>query len=264
MSNNMISESTVTKPNYDEQLRWSIGMGREVRIEQVLADGRLDVSYTEGDVDRAVTRAADDLAQPFRPGQVAYVREDEDKPTMLGVVTARAIGGCYFWVPGRHRQDEGDLFVPWREVRTYCREASTEGDNTATQLVRDLYAAWLDVNQKFIAKADAYLREQAEAARFREQVAEVASRYARENDWCSVVESALGELGLELIKSRYRVDVVMRFSVDVDADDEDEAREEVAYMIDGVAMSGHEEERNPSGPYSVDTDVRSAERITEE
>jgi hypothetical protein len=39
---------------------------------------------------------------------------------------------------------------------------------------------------------------------FRQRVGEVAMRYARAHDWCSVVQAALGELGIE-VKQRYRV-----------------------------------------------------------
>jgi hypothetical protein len=39
--------------------------------------------------------------------------------------------------------------------------------------------------------------EDAKLERFKEQVVEVASRYAEDNDWCSVIDNALNELGLE-------------------------------------------------------------------
>lgn len=80
---------------------------------------------------------------------------------------------------------------------------------------------------------------QAEFDAFKAQVVEVARRYAREYEWCSVVDSALGEMGLPTWK-RYLVDVT--YTVAITADDEEAAERRVRYIVDGLNYSGQEDD----------------------
>jgi hypothetical protein len=53
--------------------------------------------------------------------------------------------------------------------------------------------------------------------RFKQRVVEVATRYAKDNDWCSVIDNALDELGLERprVKYRARATITVEFTAEL-------------------------------------------------
>lgn len=65
-----------------------------------------------------------------------------------------------------------------------------------------------------VAAAQATHREQ--MAAFRKKVGQVAMRYAHENDWCSVVRSALDEIGVDVPSDRRRIKVVVEYTIEAD------------------------------------------------
>lgn len=66
---------------------------------------------------------------------------------------------------------------------------------------------------------------EAEFAAFKKKVAVVAMQKAKKHDWCSVVQDALEEMGLEVPKSKARV--VLEFDVDGD----DLSKEEIKSLV---------------------------------
>lgn len=81
---------------------------------------------------------------------------------------------------------------------------------------------------------------QKEFEAFKQKVAEVATRYAKEHDWCDVVDEALEELGLERKKSR--VKVTLEFDYDAGELGGLELFDFVSLMDDWYRDHGHRDD----------------------
>lgn len=88
------------------------------------------------------------------------------------------------------RDEQHQYTVMLDELRTQVREARD---------ARDRVQASLDTLRE---------REEERMEAFRQRVGQVAMRYARDHNWCSVVQRALEELGIEVVQRwRVRTDV---------------------------------------------------------
>lgn len=160
-------------------------------------------------------------------------------PPWVGIVTAAPVGGVNVRVR-RPESTYGTLVL-----RTLAERLP---DAEALPVLRQVYDADVErLNQVQTELRDAasnarsgqYAAEQA-LADLRTTVGRTAIRYAIEHDWCSVVQRALEEMGIDPIYPQRRVTVTLEFLTRDDADDESTStpdQEDIARMLYGMSQS---------------------------